>query len=807
MFDISRRMFLAGAAASAGARAFAAADLGAAKLKLGILSDIHIHTAREVSVFEKALAFFRDRGADGVIIAGDMADSGFTDQLQLVADAWFKIFPDNKAPDGRTVEKLFVYGNHDVSNYGEKELAKRFPDAKERAAHQNRTDPKGSWERILREPWSGVYAKVVKGYAFIGAHWGHENELDAFLAANADRLGLRGRKPFFYAQHPHPANTVQGPWAWGHDGGKATRALEKYPNAVAFSGHSHYSHTDERCVWQGAFTSIGTSSLSYIFAQYFRENGETHGPRTLQMPCLNEAAGKQGLLMTVHEDCLVLERREFVTGEKTGPDWVVPLDGSKAFAFETRGAKMVAPEFPDGARVEISRAYGKDRDGKDIDQVTVSFPPAKNSTTSRVYDYEVRALAYHQDDDYEVACRRVLSTSFHLPPTQETTAVQKCVIAATDLPAKGPLRFAVRPTECYGKKGREILSAFWYPEQSNDQIPGWARKEIDAAVARYKAWKGADETVAFTVITDVHSRLQTLPKPIDWGDSLAHQILVQHAADAADCDFLADLGDHDFQIGFKNQVEMDVRLGTTVDIYKGCKRPVLFALGNHDHGRRSHYLSSERFGETLNGLMATHGHAFRAGANKSWGYYDIPAKKTRMFVLNSSDEGYYGYSRSQLQFVADNLKLPEGWTAAACQHFCIQTKIGHWRSFASTHALREGIFIKMVEAFVAGKAGGEDGITWDFTKNRDTRFAGCFFGDSHYDNHLLENGVHYTITQGYGGIGDTDFPTNNGAFKVPWFNRSGQMLFDLVAFKPSKRELKIFRIGAGGPARDRGYAY
>ena len=461
MFDVSRRGFVGCAAAAAGRRLFAAAD--APRLRLGVLSDVHVRTAGQVPVLEKAFAFFRDAGADGVVIAGDMADTGLVDQLELVAGAWFRVFPGSKAPDGRTVEKLFVYGNHDVSNYAPDHLAKICPDAAERPKHRVNRDPKGNWEKYFKEPWQGVYAKQVKGYTFVGAHWGHEKELDAFLQANAERLGLRGRKPFFYAQHPHPGGTVQGPWAWGHDRGVATRALEKFPNAVAFSGHSHYSHTDERCVWQGAFTSIGTSSLSYVFAPYWRENGETHGPRPLQMPCLDEGAGKQGLLLHVYDDRLVLERRTFVTGEKTGPDWTVPLDGSRAFAFETRAAQMTPPEFPPDAAVAVSCGVGKNRKGEATEQVTVSFPPARASRTSRVYDYEVRACAFCEDADYEVAVRRVLSTSFHLPPSREATAAQRCVFALKDLVGKGPLRFVVRPTECYGRKGREIRSALWTP--------------------------------------------------------------------------------------------------------------------------------------------------------------------------------------------------------------------------------------------------------------------------------------------------------------------------------------------------------
>lgn len=444
MNRINRRQFLSGAAATLGVRAIWGGPSGAARLKLGVLSDVHVSTAAQVPMLEKAFAYFRDHGADGVIIAGDMANTGRLEQLDLVGEAWFRVFPNGKAPDGRPVEKLFVFGNHDVAFRGS----------------PIGSDRKAAWERAFREPWTGdVYAKQVKGYVFIGAHWGCEKQLEGYLAANAERLGLNGKKPFFYAQHPHPAGTVQGAWAWGNDRGVATKALSRFANAVAFSGHSHYSHTDERCVWQGAFTSIGTSSLRYIFAQYGRENGERYGRRPLQMPCLNEHAAHQGMLMTVHDDCLVLERLDFNACEKTGPDWIVPLDGSRAFAFESRRARVVAPEFPAGATVAVRRLRGRDRAGRETEQVEVAFPPAApDARTARVYDYEVRALAPYgrEDREEELAVRRVLSTSFHLPPVRETKETQRCIFALADLRGAKTVRFEVRPGECFGTRGRSI---------------------------------------------------------------------------------------------------------------------------------------------------------------------------------------------------------------------------------------------------------------------------------------------------------------------------------------------------------------
>ena len=87
---------------------------------------------------------------DGVYhTAGDMADTGLVDQLELIGAAWFRVFPNGKAPDGRKVENLFVYGNHDVSNYREDYLAKICPNEAERPSHRINRDPKGTWEKCL----------------------------------------------------------------------------------------------------------------------------------------------------------------------------------------------------------------------------------------------------------------------------------------------------------------------------------------------------------------------------------------------------------------------------------------------------------------------------------------------------------------------------------------------------------------------------------------------------------------------------------------------------------------------------------
>ncbi len=64
-------------------------------------------------MFRKALEWFCDQGVDAVAVCGDMADTGMLAELQAVAQTWSAVFPNDMAPDGRHVERLFIYGNHD----------------------------------------------------------------------------------------------------------------------------------------------------------------------------------------------------------------------------------------------------------------------------------------------------------------------------------------------------------------------------------------------------------------------------------------------------------------------------------------------------------------------------------------------------------------------------------------------------------------------------------------------------------------------------------------------------------------------
>ena len=491
--EISRRGFLGGLAlyvASRPVRSYAAA-CGARepKVAFGVLSDVHIAARpymdrfvkdiaaykrfNDTAYLEKAFAFFRDRGADGVAIAGDLADWGLVGQLQQIAEAWARVFPGGKGKDGRPVERLFALGNHDFDGWRyayAKEARGDLPLPKEEIFASN---PAGNWARVFGgEKYEPIWLKFVKGYSFVGAHWAGSKGIHAigpFLAARAEVL--KGERPFFYFQHAQPKNTCLGGWIWGHDDGCSTKALSAFPNAVAFSGHSHKPLTNELNVWQGAFTSIGTASLFSLGHPVGRENG-TMADLNARQVMGNDAGRKKnqpvaihGQFVRVYEDFIEIERVEFVTGKPLGPNLVIPLPATKEkpFLFATQAMKATVPApFPEGAEVAVAREEKPLRGTTvPVPVVAATFPQTRFATgASRTADYEI-AVEATEVDVTEIVFTRYLAAPSDLFPISTAAKRKKLTfrLAASLLPKGVSLRFIVRGRETFGKLTAPIYSA------------------------------------------------------------------------------------------------------------------------------------------------------------------------------------------------------------------------------------------------------------------------------------------------------------------------------------------------------------
>lgn len=465
MSFISRRFFIGGCA-SFGAMSpramFAAPSFSLSKVnfRMGVISDVHVRDPKHSYTTEavvRAFEYFRDNGADAVMVAGDIADNGRVHQLKYFADAWYRVFPGDRAPDGRRVEKLFIYGNHDF--YGAGKGADRTKEQIADTIGETAESRARVWEECFNEKYEPVWIKNVKGYDIVGCHWGNGARLKDFFSKNAARL--KSGRPFFYTQHAHPKDTCFGSWAWGHDAGESTKALSAFPDAVAFTGHSHYPLTDERSVWQGAFTSINTSSMRYSSQDYsLRDNlsGNSYGysawKRPAPTPNLRTGEGKHGMFVEVGDEGMVIRRRDFTWGEPIGDDWVFPAGNDRPFEYARRKRSRKAPVFPPESRLDV-KAVKAGKNGEKF--VDVVIPSAEAVDGCRVFEYEVSSVIVQDDVEMTVDTRRVAAADFHLP-AKKTGRATLCRIPASALPPKASLRFDVRALECFGAKSEPLSS-------------------------------------------------------------------------------------------------------------------------------------------------------------------------------------------------------------------------------------------------------------------------------------------------------------------------------------------------------------
>ena len=493
--NLTRRGFVMGSAALAAAKAFSAGE-AKPNLRVGILSDVHVSDPRPAQNLERALRFFDKRKVDAVLITGDLVTGNRHREFKLMAETWFKVFPDDRRSDGVRIERLFITGNHDVDGfaYGGS-MEKAIAAAREDGFFFHREE---YWREFFREEYKPVMVKTVKGYTFVLRNWlsafgpngergRHDpNPVEGVLAS----LGLPKDRPFFYAQHEMPNDTVNASWLvkgrrWsnGHDDGISTKFLSKYPNVIAFSGHCHNSLTDEMSIWQGAFTAVNCScNCGFAFMAPGRENGwscdDFNRDPPFEMDRIDILKINQGLVMEVFDDAIVLERHDLRNARRLGPDWVIPTgpNAPKPYTIEARVKAAKKPAYAKGSEKQVKvwagEGYGRDAAGtgrakEKHAQVYVSFPPVRTADGSPVrgWDYAVRAELAVGDVEKVLRERYVFSEGAFYAEEDDVKPVV-CAFNRNDLPQKvnsrHKVRFVVTPRSCWGVEGDPIATP-WLP--------------------------------------------------------------------------------------------------------------------------------------------------------------------------------------------------------------------------------------------------------------------------------------------------------------------------------------------------------
>ncbi len=333
-------------------------------------------------------------------------------------------------------------------------------------------------------------------------------------------------------------------------------------------------------------------------------------------------------------------------------------------------------------------------------------------------------------------------------------------------------------------------------------IPQWLGKQTQETYARFQEWKGEDDVVLFPIITDVHSGGR---------DSYTQVAYLNEVAKTFEFDFIADLGDIGLDVpATKDPEEARKFIARHSELHQQFPGIFVNLVGNHDHNRIA---GEDKFDDkflaeyfTKPSLAKADGNLVLA-ENATYGYIDIPARKTRVFFLNTCDrdtDGYYVVAPKQMQFLADNLESIEpDWHAFILSHYCMRP-LGHWVSETTSCCKNEDIFLRIIRDCNAKVSGELKGVKWDFSKGNPMHVVSYLTGDSHFDATEVYEGIFVAITQGYGGVGNADMPVWSSKVN---FDYHQSMLLDIVAYKPATHQLKLFRLGAGGAERDRAFQW
>ncbi|MBE6398282.1 MAG: hypothetical protein E7046_14875 [Lentisphaerae bacterium] len=479
--NVNRRDFIGGTLAALGFSALPGGLIFAAppgwkhegkpNLVFGVVSDTHLRTANKGNgiganwpdkYFAAALEYFKAQGVDAVVHCGDFAHRGQVREMEFHAEAWRRVFA-----DGREPEKLFVAGNHDLlgADYGDF-VKNRYSDEAERAKHVLATDMAANWERIWGEKYELVWHKDVKGYHFFGRQWGvDEGNFAKFLRGQDATLHLAdGIKPFFLLSHARSHKVLY-------------RTAAKLRNSVSFFGHWHHSAANWNKIYFWGCPNIHVPCCEPRGGNGLSGEGQISKARLDG----KEAGGRsrQGYVVRVYDDMLVIERREFGEGGSLGADWVMPLGKYDPHPFSKDELKKVIgePQFREGAKLEVSldridrinkiRKTANDNPVNPVNPVQensatprlcVRIPLADGSPDSRVYAYEVEVTG---DEGTPKLRKAVYAAGCNMGIGHETNGgVTTLEIPASELPPGQSLTFAVRPITSLGTSGRPIITDF-----------------------------------------------------------------------------------------------------------------------------------------------------------------------------------------------------------------------------------------------------------------------------------------------------------------------------------------------------------
>ncbi|MED4635548.1 metallophosphoesterase [Peribacillus frigoritolerans] len=332
------------------------------ELVFPVISDVHIDdgSTADMNKFRTAMDQLNKVAPkqDAFVVVGDLTDYGYATEY----DKFFSVYNEKKQAD---VQSMFTMGNHDYWNGLSVEKA------------QDRFLEKSGMDSLY-------YHKKVNGYDFIALSPENGNTHGLYSVNQINWLGEKlaaaekenPDQPIFVFLHQHIKDTVYGSDLWGTQENKELLydTLKKHPQVITFSGHSHYPLEDPRTIHQKDFTSVGTSSVSYLELEPGKLQGfHPEGYRDIS----------QGMVVEVYNNEVIIKKRDFHKDDWTGKPWVIKNPSKKNKFKYTDDRDQLSPSFAGKDEASIVKEKSTLR------SLNVTFPQAKDNVL--VHSYHITA--------------------------------------------------------------------------------------------------------------------------------------------------------------------------------------------------------------------------------------------------------------------------------------------------------------------------------------------------------------------------------------------------------------------------------
>lgn len=384
-------------------------------LRFAVCSDIHLKGDENQCAALRLGQLFGDmysyadscdtyKTLDALVVAGDFTGGGAEKEYEIFNSVIERFKRDE-------TQLLTVLGNHEFINYRDKDASVGYE----------------VYKKYINE--NVDTHTVINGYHFIGVSYDKDGKKFSGKALWLNKeleeaTKENPHKPIFVYHHPHPFATVYGSVNWGD--ADLRKILNKYPQVVDFSGHSHYAPSDPRSVWQGAFTAVGSGSLAAFMGNLNYIEGDENAPGKSGGFWLAEADENGCIKLRLYdiENRMFFNEYEYYFSELANP-------AKRTYTWHKQKSLDTAPEFPENTIIDFKKENG---------DIILSFAQAKG-----YYEAENYKIAVFSEDKKALFQKTVIS--------EYVRATDECVEVNIGSVPSGTYSVTVKAYSPYAKKG------------------------------------------------------------------------------------------------------------------------------------------------------------------------------------------------------------------------------------------------------------------------------------------------------------------------------------------------------------------